>query len=202
MSDNDEFEVDAVDTDIATSGDVTNEDINTAINSGVANDDVDTSTAAKQSRRKSSAPVKRKNGVYTRTMVKKALSTNVEAQKRRKYRFRSGTVALREIRKYQTTTNTLIDRAPFIRLVREITEEIRPGLRWQKKGMQALQESVESMLTDLFSDANTYTLLARRETLFPQDILAALHSRYGDHPTMDFKSLLVRQLQKKKNGKA
>ena len=116
MSDNDEFEVDAVDTDIATSGDVTNEDTDV-----VANDDVDTSTAAKQSRRKSSAPVKRKNGVYTRTMVKKALSTNVEAQKRRKYRFRSGTVALREIRKYQTTTNTLIDRAPFIRLVREIT---------------------------------------------------------------------------------
>lgn len=44
-------------------------------------------------------------------------TVKVAAKKRR---FRPGTVALREIRKYQKSTEFLIRKLPFMRLVREI----------------------------------------------------------------------------------
>ena len=55
------------------------------------------------------------------------------------HRFRPGTVALREIRRYQKSTELLIRRAPFQRLVREIAEQSHIGLRFQTAALCALQ---------------------------------------------------------------
>ena len=60
--------------------------------------------------------------------------------KKKPHRFRPGTVALREIRRYQKSTELLIRRLPFQRLVREITELINPiGIRFKTAALCALQ---------------------------------------------------------------
>ena len=57
------------------------------------------------------------------------------------HRYRPGTVALREIRKYQRSTELLIRKMPFARLVREITNVFAPSpFRWTAEGLLALQE--------------------------------------------------------------
>ena len=59
---------------------------------------------------------------------------------RKPRRFRSGTVTLREIRKYQKYTELLIRKLPFQRLVREVAQSIKPDLRFQSTVILALQE--------------------------------------------------------------
>lgn len=46
------------------------------------------------------------------------------------HKFRPGTVALREIRKYQKSTELLIRKLPFQRLVREIAHDFQKELRF------------------------------------------------------------------------
>ena len=55
------------------------------------------------------------------------------------HRYRPGTVALREIRRYQKSTELLIRKLPFQRLVREIAQDFRPDLRFQAIALEALQ---------------------------------------------------------------
>jgi histone H3/H4 len=78
----------------------------------------------------------------------------------KKKRFRPGTVALREIRKYQKSTDLLLRKLPFSRVVREIALELSSerddadtGLRWQSSAILALQEATEAYLVHLFEDA-------------------------------------------------
>ncbi len=66
------------------------------------------------------------------------------------HRFRPGTVALKEIRKYQKTTDLLIRKLPFQRLVREIAQEFQPDVRFQSAAVLALQEAAEAFLIALF----------------------------------------------------
>ena len=70
----------------------------------------------------------------------------------------SGTRALMEIRKYQRSTDLLLRKLPFARLVKEILRDhyARPGVeyRWQATALLALQEATESYLVSLFEDAN------------------------------------------------
>lgn len=130
---------------------------------------------------------------YTVKMARRALQPETAGEEgkkpRRKYRHRPGVVALREIRKYQTTTGTLIDKAPFRRLLKDITEELRPGIRWQKEAVAAIQESAESMLIELFTNSNTYTAAAKRQTLEPIDFRLAVQSKFGESSTMDLRKL-------------
>ena len=65
-------------------------------------------------------------------------------------RYRPGTVALREIRRYQKTSDLLIKKLPFQRLCREITSRIDPSLRFQTSTLQALQEATEVRLSTCF----------------------------------------------------
>ncbi|KAG5648979.1 hypothetical protein DXG03_000328 [Asterophora parasitica] len=82
------------------------------------------------------------------------------------HRFRPGTVALREIRKYQKSTDLLIRRLPFSRVVREIAMDMitdendytGSGLRWQSSAILALQEATEAYLVHLFEDASVHPL--------------------------------------------
>lgn len=66
------------------------------------------------------------------------------------HRFRPGTVALREIRRFQKSTDLLIRRLPFQRLVREIAQEFKSDLRFQSSAVQAIQEAAEAYLVGLF----------------------------------------------------
>ena len=93
------------------------------------------------------------------------------------HRYRPGTVALREIRKYQKSTELLIRKLPFQRLVREIAQEFKTDLRFQSSAVLALQEASESYLVGLFEDTNLCAIHAKRVTIMPKDMQLARRIR-------------------------
>ena len=93
------------------------------------------------------------------------------------HRYRPGTVALREIRKYQKSTELLIRKLPFQRLVREIAQEYKTDLRFQSAAVAALQEASEAYLVGLFEDTNLCAIHAKRVTIMPKDIQLARRIR-------------------------
>ncbi|KAK0738333.1 histone-fold-containing protein [Schizothecium vesticola] len=98
----------------------------------------------------------------------------------RKRRYRPGTLALKEIRRYQNNTDLLVAKLPFARLVREIALQYRPHgeeLRWQSQAIQALQESAEAFLVHLFEDTNLCAIHAKRVTIMQKDIQLARRIR-------------------------
>ena len=88
-----------------------------------------------------------------------------------------GTVALREIRRYQKSTELLIRKLPFQRLVREIAQDFKSDLRFQSSAIGALQESVEAYLVSLFEDTNLCAIHAKRVTIQSKDIQLARRLR-------------------------
>jgi len=93
------------------------------------------------------------------------------------HRFRPGTVALREIRKFQKSTELLIRKLPFQRLVREIAQDFKTDLRFQSHAVLALQEASEAYLVGLFEDTNLCAIHAKRVTIMPKDIQLARRIR-------------------------
>lgn len=119
-------------------------------------------------------------------------ATQAETQKKRRgpnlkpHRFRPGTVALREIRRYQKSSELLIRKAPFQRLVREIMQDFKTSsrngqheveYRLQASALAALQEAGEAYLVGLFDDGNLCALHAKRVTLMPKDLQLARRIR-------------------------
>jgi histone H3 len=99
---------------------------------------------------------------------------------------RPGTQALREIRRYQKSSDLLIRKRPFQRLVREIADGLRAhghlaDLRFQSLALLALQEAAEAYAVSLFEDTNLCAIHARRVTVFPKDMQLARRIR-GDAP--------------------
>ena len=92
------------------------------------------------------------------------------------HRYRPGTVALREIRRYQKSTDLLIRKLPFSRLVREISQDIYVA-RFQSSAILALQESSEAYLVCLAEDTNLCAIHGRRVTIMPKDIQLARRIR-------------------------
>ena len=93
------------------------------------------------------------------------------------HRYRPGTVALREIRRYQKSTEMLIRKRPFQRLVREIAQVFKTDLRFQSSAVMALQEAAEAYLVGLFEDTNLCAIHARRVTIMPKDLQLARRIR-------------------------
>ncbi|XP_041564757.1 histone H3-like, partial [Drosophila elegans] len=91
--------------------------------------------------------------------------------------YRPGTVALREIRRYQKSTELLIRKLPFQRLVREIAQDFKTDLRFQSSAVMALQEASEAYLVGLFEDTNLCAIHAKRVTIMPKDIQLARRIR-------------------------
>jgi histone H3 len=82
--------------------------------------------------------------------------------------YRPGTVALREIRRYQKSTELLLIRKlPFLRLVREIAQDFKTDLRFQSSAVMALQEASEAYLVGLFEDINLCAIHAKRHAIGP-----------------------------------
>ena len=91
---------------------------------------------------------------------------------RKPRRFRPGTVALREIRKYQKSTELLIRKIPFQRLVREVVYELKgKDYKFQSTALLALQEASESFLVNMFEQCNHIAIHGKRVTLQVKDIL-------------------------------
>ena len=103
------------------------------------------------------------------------------------HRFRPGTVALREIQRYQKGTELLICRAPFARLVRKICQDDKvvtkskfpDGVRLTPPAIEALQEASEAWLVELFMDVNLCAIHNRRVTIMTRDFRLAQRIR-GD----------------------
>lgn len=85
-------------------------------------------------------------------------------------RYRPGTVALKEIRRYQKTTELLLRTAPFQRLVKEVSQKFKQDFRYQASALQALQEATEAYIIGLFEDTNLCAIHAKRVTIMPRDI--------------------------------
>ena len=93
------------------------------------------------------------------------------------HRYRPGTVALREIRKYQKSTELLIRKLPFQRLVREIAQDLNKDLRFQSTAILALHEAAEAYLVGLFEDTNLCAIHGKRVTIMPKDMQLARRIR-------------------------
>lgn len=101
-----------------------------------------------------------------------------------KRRFKPGTVALREIKRYQKAIDMLLPRAPFQRFVRAICEGIDSQLRFQSQALLAIQEATEMYLVGLFEDSNLCAIHANRVTIMKKDIELARRirgERFHDH---------------------
>ena len=95
------------------------------------------------------------------------------------HRYRPGTVALREIRRYQRSTDLQIRKLPFQRLVREILQDMHftVPFRIQASAVLAIQESAEDYLVHLFEATNLCALHAKRVTIIQRDMLLAQRIR-------------------------
>ena len=100
---------------------------------------------------------------------------------RKKPRMRPGTVALREIRRYQKGSANLLPRAAFQRVVREIAGRIDSDLRFASQALVALQEAGEAYLVGIFEDANLCALHANRVTIMRKDMDLARRIRGDGH---------------------
>ena len=100
-----------------------------------------------------------------------------KSQPKLRKRYRPGTLALREIRKFQRSTDLLIPKRPLFRVIREITDGIKPGLRYQGKALLALQEALEAYVVRLMEDSLLCCIHAKRVTLMPKDIQLTLRIR-------------------------
>ena len=94
------------------------------------------------------------------------------------HRYRPGTVALREIRRYQKSTDLMFRKAAFTRLVREVLQEEKKAVeRFTGSSLLALQEAAEAYHVGLFEDTNLCAIHAKRVTIMGKDIKLARRIR-------------------------
>ena len=85
---------------------------------------------------------------------------------------------IREIRELQKSTELLLRKAPFTRLVREIAQNLdKEDMRFQESAITALQEAAEYYLVTLFEDTNLCAIHAKRVTIMPTDLRLARRIR-------------------------
>ena len=134
----------------------------------------------KQTARKSTGGKAPRKQLATKAARKSAPATGGV---KKPHRYRPGTVALREIRRYQKSTELLMRKLPFQRLVREVANDIAAGTRfpegprWQSQAVVALQEAAEAYLVHLFEDSNLEAIHAKRVTIQAKDIQIARRIR-------------------------
>ena len=125
-------------------------------------------------RKQTSSKIPRKSLIISKAARK---TTQIKANIKKPHRFKPGTVALREIRKFQKSTDLLIRKLPFQRLVRDIAQQYKSDLRFQSQAVLALQEASESYLVGLFEDTNLCAIHAKRVTIMPKDMQLAKRIR-------------------------
>ena len=112
--------------------------------------------------------------------VKKSSPAAGGIKEKRKIRRKAGTVALREVKRYQKSIDNLLPRASFQRLVRNICSDLDHELRFQSQALLALQEASEAYLVGVFEDTNLCAIHAKRATIFKKDMDLARRIRGDD----------------------
>ena len=125
-------------------------------------------------RKQTSSKIPRKSLIISKAARK---TTQMKANIKKPHRFKPGTVALREIRKFQKSTDLLIRKLPFQRLVRDIAQQYKSDLRFQSQAVLALQEASEAYLVGLFEDTNLCAIHAKRVTIMSKDMILAKRIR-------------------------
>jgi histone H3 len=148
--------------------------VSSSIQESYHNQTSSTMARTKQTARKSTGGKAPRKQLATKAARKSAPATGGV---KKPHRYRPGTVALREIRRYQKSTELLIRKLPFQRLVREIAQDYKTDLRFQGSAVLALQESAEAYLVGLFEDTNLAAIHAKRVTIMPKDIQLARRIR-------------------------
>lgn len=138
--------------------------------------------------RETSPPrLQRMKSIKSPALPRKSITSRARAPKvlvggvKKPHRYRSGTVALREIRRFQKSTELLLRKLPFQRLVREIAQDTPActriadtvngsGIRFTAGALLALQEASESYIVDYMFDANFHAVTSKRKTLMPKDL--------------------------------
>ena len=119
----------------------------------------------------------RKNVAKAAAAAQKNLGNLQTEGLKKPMRWRPGTVALHEICQYQKTTELLIRKLPFNRLVREVARDFKTDLHFQPLAIGALQEAAEAYLVGLFKDTNLCAIHAKCVTIMPKDIQLARQIR-------------------------
>lgn len=122
-------------------------------------------------------------GLPTKRSSTGGKQTTVSGVKNKRYR--PGTVALREIRYFQKSTQLLLRKSPFSRLVREVAQNLfqnSDALLWQSAAILALQEAAECYLVGLFEDTNIVAINSKRVTILPRDMQVARRIRGQGDP--------------------
>ena len=138
------------------------------------------STARKSTR---NTGIKKPRKEYTTSKTARKTANYASGQKpleggvKKAHRYRPGTVALREIRKYQKSTELLLRKLPFQRIVKNLAQDIKSDVRFQSSALGALQEACESYLVALFEDTNLCAIHARRVTIMVRDMQLARRLR-------------------------
>ena len=115
--------------------------------------------------------------VAPRKKLPKVVRAKISSEKKR-HRFRPGTVALRDIRRYQKSSELLIRKLPFQRIVKEILQNtFHSTMRMQSSAVAALQEATEAYIVGLMDDANLCAIHAKRVTIMRKDIQLARRIR-------------------------
>ena len=96
---------------------------------------------------------------------------------KRRYKYKPGTVALREVHKMQRTSHLLIPLSPFQELIREIAMSYKADLRFQREALLAIQEAAESHLVSIFQHTQNMAIHGGRKTIQDRDLTLALHVR-------------------------
>ena len=149
-----------------------------------SDDDIPKAKAKAKSKVRHTAAMKRpatKKTLKARLKVRKDLATKAKdkpvangAMEQKKRRWRPGTKALREIRKYQKSTDLLLRKLPFQRLVREIAQDYKRDLRFQGVALLALQGAAEAYLTAVFKETQDLASgLCRKITISPAHLAKA-----------------------------
>ena len=91
--------------------------------------------------------------------------------------YRPGTVVLREICRYQKSTELLCSKVAMSRLIREITQDFKTDLRFQASAIGALHEAAEAYIIELLEDTNLCAIHAKHVTIMPKDMQLARQIR-------------------------
>lgn len=106
------------------------------------------------------------------TVTDNPIVATTSDKKRKKKRFKKGTASLREIAKFQKTTELLFPKIAFKRVVQDITRDIVPHtvIRYSSNGVLALQEACEAFITNKLRRANNYSIRNGRKTILKRDL--------------------------------
>ena len=112
--------------------------------------------------------------------TKAAMAAQPKSGSKKPRRYQPGTVAIREIKRLQGTSERLVPKAPSSRLIREIQLEYKRDIRATRDSDDAQMEMAENYLVGLMDDSCLPAIHRKRQTIMPKDMLLAMKIQKED----------------------